>query len=136
PAAARVIEAGPIADAERAVYYSLADVYVSPSLLEGLGLTPIEAQACGTPAIVTDASSGREEVGDAGLVVPARDAAALAQAIRALLDDPARRAELGARGRARVVRLFSYQRMAAATLAAYERFLAEDAGPRQDCVNV
>jgi MMP alpha-(1->4)-mannosyltransferase len=125
PAAARVIEAGPIADAERAAYYSLADVYVSPSLLEGLGLTPIEAQACGTPAIVTDASSGHEEVGDGGLVVPARDAAALAQAIRTLLDDPARRAQLGTRGRARVLRLFSYQHMAAATLAAYERFLAE-----------
>jgi glycosyltransferase involved in cell wall biosynthesis len=61
-----VIEVGPIADEQRAAFYSLADIYVSPSLLEGLGLTPIEAQACGTPAIVTDALSGREEVGDAG----------------------------------------------------------------------
>ena len=122
-AAPRVIEAGPIADQERAAYYSLADVYVSPSLLEGLGLTPIEAQACGTPAIVTDASSGREEVGDAGLVVPARDSTALAAAIRALLDDPARRAALGALGRERVLRLFTYQRMAEATLAAYAQFL-------------
>ena len=109
-AASRVVEAGLIADEERAAYYSLADVYVSPSLLEGLGLTPIEAQACGTPAIVTDASSGHEEVGDAGLVVPARDPEALATAIRSLLDNPARRAELGARGRARVVQRFTYQR--------------------------
>jgi glycosyltransferase involved in cell wall biosynthesis len=124
PAATRVIEAGPIADADRAAYYSLADVYVSPSLLEGLGLTPIEAQACGTPAIVTDASSGHEEVGDAGIVVPARDARALAAAIRALLDDPARRAALGVRGRARVLELFSYQHMVEATLAIYERYLA------------
>jgi glycosyltransferase involved in cell wall biosynthesis len=121
-AASRVIEVGPIADEERAAFYSLADVYVSPSLLEGLGLTPIEAQACGTPAIVTDASSGREEVGDAGLVVPARDAAALAAAIRALLDDPARRAALGALGRERVLRLFTYQHMTEATLAAYAQF--------------
>jgi glycosyltransferase involved in cell wall biosynthesis len=124
-AASRVVEAGLIADEERAAYYSLADVYVSPSLLEGLGLTPIEAQACGTPAIVTDASSGREEVGDAGLVVPARDPEALATAIRSLLDDPARRAELGARGRARVLQRFTYQRMTEGTLAAYARFLTE-----------
>lgn len=120
----RVIDVGPIADEERAAWYSLADLYVSPSLLEGFGWTPIEAQACGTPAIVTDASSGREEVGDAGVVVPARDPAALAQAIAALLADPARRAELSRRARVHAQR-FSYQNMAAETLAAYAQFLDE-----------
>jgi glycosyltransferase involved in cell wall biosynthesis len=120
-----MIEVGYIEDHERAAYYSLADVYVSPSLLEGFGLTPIEAQACRTPAIVTDAASGREEVGDDGIVVPARDAAALAAAIRRLLDDPALRADLGARAYARVHRQFSYQAMAAQTEASYMRFLSE-----------
>jgi glycosyltransferase involved in cell wall biosynthesis len=124
-AARRVIEVGPIADHERAVYYSMADVYVSPSLLEGLGLTPIEAQACGTPAIVTDASSGPEEVGDAGLIVPVRNAPALATAIAALLSNEAMRANLGARGRARVLQQFTYRRMTQATLMAYEQFLNE-----------
>lgn len=124
-AARRVIEVGLIADEERAAYYSLADVYVSPSLLEGLGLTPIEAQACGTPTIVTNASSGPEEVGDAGLVTPARDAAALADTIVRVLDAPALRAELGARGRERVLRRFTYQRMAEETLTAYAQFLDE-----------
>jgi glycosyltransferase involved in cell wall biosynthesis len=124
-ATARLVEVGYIEDDERAAYYSLADVYVSPSMLEGFGLTPIEAQACGTPAIVTDASSGPEEVGDAGIVVPARDAAALAVAIKRLLDDPALRAELGARAYARVHRQFSYQAMAAQTEASYQRFLDE-----------
>jgi glycosyltransferase involved in cell wall biosynthesis len=58
--------------------------------------------------------------------VPARDPEALATAIRSLLDDPARRTELSARGRARVLQRFTYQRMTEATLAAYARFLAED----------
>jgi glycosyltransferase involved in cell wall biosynthesis len=124
-AAGRVIEVGPIADHERAGYYSLADVYVSPSLLEGLGLTSIEAQACGTPAIVTDASSGPEEVGDAGLIVPARDASALASAIAGLLGNEAMRLDLGVRGRARVMQRFTYARMAQETLLAYEQFSSE-----------
>jgi glycosyltransferase involved in cell wall biosynthesis len=122
----RVVEVGWVVDEERAAYYSLADVYVSPSLLEGLGLTPIEAQACGTPAIVTSASSGLEEVGNAGLVVPACDAYALAQAIACLLNNETLRAELGARGRARVLRQFSYTRMTEETLAAYRLFLDEE----------
>lgn len=115
----RVIEIGSIADDERAAYYSLADVYVSPSLLEGFGLTPIEAQACGTPAIVTDASSGLEEVGAYGLVVPARNPDALAVALRRLLDDPALRQHLGTQARARVLASFSYQAMAAQTESVY-----------------
>jgi glycosyltransferase involved in cell wall biosynthesis len=126
PATDRVIEVGSIADSERAAYYSLADVYVSPSLLEGLGLTPIEAQACGTPAVVTDASSGREEVGDAGLLVPPRNSQALALAITYLLDNPGLRAELGLRARARVLNRFTYQRMTEDTLTAYGRFLMEE----------
>jgi glycosyltransferase involved in cell wall biosynthesis len=129
----RVIEVGPIADEERATYYSLADVYVSPSLLEGLGLTPIEAQVCGTPAIVTSASSGPEEVGDAGLVVPARNPGALAHAIACLLNNETLRTELGARGRARVLWQFSYTRMTEETLAAYRLFLDKEGAGTVAC---
>jgi glycosyltransferase involved in cell wall biosynthesis len=103
----------------------MADVYVSPSLLEGLGITPIEALACGTPAVVTSASSGPEEVGDAGLVVPPCDPRALALAIHRLLDDEAFRRQLARRGRERVLRDFSYRRMAELTLQTYEQSLRE-----------
>lgn len=121
-AAGRVHEVGFVPDEERPRYYSMADIYVSPSLLEGLGITPVEALACGTPAVVTSASSGPEEVGDAGLVVPPRDPAALAQAIQRLLDDENLRRQLGQRGRARVLQQFSYRRMAELTLQTYEHF--------------
>ena len=120
-AAGRVHELGFIPDAERPAYYSLADVYVSPSLLEGLGITPIEAMACGTPAIVASGSSGPEEVGEAGLLVPPGEAPALAAAIRQLLDDPGLHQCLSHLGRRRVLENFTYQRMAQDTYRAYGR---------------
>lgn len=123
-AADRVHEAGFVSDEERPLYYSLADLYVSPSLLEGLGITPIEAQACGTPAIVTSASSGPEEVADPVCLVPPGDAPALAQAIQALLQDPEQRRRLAEAGRQRVLAQFSYRRMAELTLQMYTRFVA------------
>jgi glycosyltransferase involved in cell wall biosynthesis len=124
-AAGRVHEVGFVPDEERPYYYSMADVYVSPSLLEGLGITPIEALACGTPAVVTSASSGPEEVGDAGLVVPPCDPEALAFGIRRLLEDDDLRQHLGQRGRERVLRDFSYRRMAELTLQTYESSMCQ-----------
>ena len=120
-AAHRVHEIGYLSDEERPLYYSLADIYVSPSFLEGLGITPIEAMACGTPAVVTSATSGPEEVGDAGIVVPACDARALAEGIRCLLDDDALRFRLGKLGREKALAEYSSLRMADLTLDCYAR---------------
>ena len=121
PARDRLHDLGYIADADLPRYYAMADVYVAPSLLEGLGITPIEAMSCGTPAVVTSASSGPEEVGRDGLIVPPCDPPALAAALSRLLEDDALRRELGRRGRQRVLRRFSYSRMAALTLETYCR---------------
>jgi glycosyltransferase involved in cell wall biosynthesis len=122
-ARSRVHELGFISDEERPLYYSLADVYVSPSLLEGLGITSIEAQACGTPAVVTSASSGPEEVGNAGIIVPPCDSHALAEAITILLENSDLRKLLSNRGRERIKRKFSYKLMAELTLKTYQIFL-------------
>ncbi|MDP8255678.1 MAG: glycosyltransferase family 1 protein [Candidatus Alcyoniella australis] len=67
--------------------YNLTDVFLFPSLYEGFGLPPLEAMACGTPAIVSDSSSLPEVVGEQGIKVGAHDAAALAAAIEHLLGD-------------------------------------------------
>jgi glycosyltransferase involved in cell wall biosynthesis len=88
-----------------------ARVFVYPSLYEGFGLPPAEAMACGVPAVVSDASSLPEVVGDAGIRVPPADTGALALAIQGLLRDPGRAAELGARARERVGR-FRWDRAA------------------------
>ncbi len=100
---------------------SHATVFACPSLYEPLGIVNLEAMACGT-AVVASAVGGIPEVvadGETGLLVPADDAAALAAAINALVSDPKRASELGARGRARAVAEFSWDTIAAQTSRLY-----------------
>lgn len=87
-----------LTDAELAALFASAAVAVTPSLYEGFGLPAAEAMACGAPVVVTDGGALPEVVGEAGVVVPAADAGALAGALGALLDDPARRARMAAAG--------------------------------------
>jgi phosphatidylinositol alpha-mannosyltransferase len=82
-------------------YYATADVFCSPALgSESFGLVLLEAMATGAPVVATDIPGYRCVVthGVDGLLLPPRDPAALALALRALLLDPARRAAFGNRG--------------------------------------
>jgi glycosyltransferase involved in cell wall biosynthesis len=114
-----VVEVGYVPDEMMPTYYSLADVFVLPSLLEGFGLPLVEAMACGTPIVATRAGSIPEVVGDAGLLVPTMDAAALVDALRRLLDDKQLRETLAARGMQRARGMFSRERMVSSTVQAY-----------------
>jgi len=89
------------------------DLFVLPSLYEGLSLSLLEAMAAGKP-VIASAIPGNEEVighGKTGWLVPPGDAARLAQALRALLADPALAQRLALAGQARVRREFSVQTM-------------------------
>jgi len=115
-----VIFPGFVADADLPTLYSAADVFAFPSFYEGFGLPPLEAMACGTPVVVSDAASLPEVVGAAGLTVPAEDTDALANALeQALLDDPLR-TRLRAAGLARAA-TFTWSAAAEALLAVYRR---------------
>jgi len=73
-------------------WYNAADCFVYPSLYEGFGLPVLEAMACGTPVVTSNAAALPEVVGDAGLIVPPDDVDRLAQAIhKTLYDDDWRR---------------------------------------------
>ncbi len=85
-----------------AVLYRLASVFVFPSLYEGFGLPPLEAMASGTPVVTSNVSSLPEVVGDAAILVDPYDPEAIAEGIRRALTDPELRADLRARGLARV----------------------------------
>lgn len=111
-----------IAGADVPALLNLAEVFVYPSLYEGFGLPPLEAMACGTPVISSNASSLPEVVGDAGILVAPRDAHALAHALARVLQDDALRHELRARGLAQAAR-FTWERAARATLQVYENVL-------------
>jgi glycosyltransferase involved in cell wall biosynthesis len=79
----------------------VADVAIQPSHFEALGLSAIEALACGAPVIASGVGGLRDFVrdDDNGITCPPRNPEALAAAMQLLLDDPARRARLAARAR-------------------------------------
>lgn len=105
--------------------FSQVHVVCLPSYAEGLPNVLIEGAACGRPLITTDVPGCREVVrhGENGLLVPARDPEALAEAIATLLKDPALRARMGARGREIAVQEFSEERVVRETLEVYRELL-------------
>jgi glycosyltransferase involved in cell wall biosynthesis len=119
---ARVVLAGPVDDATRGGLLTGATVVAYPSVYEGFGFPVLEAMACGVPVVSTRAGAIPEVAGDAALLVEPHDVDALAAALARLLTDGARRAELVARGTARVQQ-FSWA-TTAARLADVYRSLA------------
>lgn len=106
------------------------DVFVSSSVTEGLGTSLLDAMAASRPVVATRTGGIPEVVvdGETGLLVPPRDAGALAEAIIRLLGDGALRRTFARAGRQRVERLFSADRMVAGTLAVYERLAGRTPG--------
>lgn len=92
---------------------------------EGIPKVLIEAAACGKAIVTTDTPGCREIVHheDNGLLVPVRNSDALASAVLRLLQDSELRRQLGVRGRERVIKEFSLDRVVSETLAVYERLL-------------
>ena len=109
-----------------------ADMVVLPSYREGLPKTLIEAAACARPLITTDVPGCREVVthGVDGLLVPERDAQALARAIAWLQDDPALATRLGLAAREKALTEFDERIVIAQTLAVYEEVAEQQVGPR------
>ena len=96
-----------------------------PSYREGLPKALLEAAACGRAIVASDVPGCREAVrhDENGLLVPARDAVALAQALRLLIGDAALRRRFGQRGREMAEQEFSGEKVAAETLALYRELL-------------
>jgi glycosyltransferase involved in cell wall biosynthesis len=102
--------------------WTLAEAFVFPSLYEGFGLPVLEAMARGVPVASSNASSLPEVAGEAALLFDPHDEAAIAGALRRLLDEAALREQLRARGLTRVNE-FTWQRTARLTLESYRRTL-------------
>lgn len=106
------------------------DIFVLPSYSEGVSLALLEAMAAGKPVIAT-AVGGLPEVvtdGDNGLLIPPRDAGALAGALERLLADPAFAQHLGAKARAHVREHFSLDRLGREINAIYEELVEKKLG--------
>ena len=100
------------------------DVLVLPSIptvswVEQFGRVLVEAMACKVAVVASDCGEIPGVVGDAGILVEPGDQRELRGALERLRDDPERRAELGRRGRERVLANFTQQRIAATTVDFY-----------------
>lgn len=110
---------GYVPDADLRHLYSAADALVLPSFYEGFGLPVLEAMACGTAVIASDAGALPEVVSNAGLLFDPHSPEALAAVLGRVLGDDALRRDLTARGRARAAQ-FTWEASARAALAAFE----------------
>lgn len=99
------------------------DLYVASSQKEGLPLSLLSAMGAGLAVVATDVPGHREVVipGETGLLVPAEDPGALAEAVASLLADPVRRRTMGEAGRRRVLKEFGLRAMVDSTAAIYRR---------------
>jgi glycosyltransferase involved in cell wall biosynthesis len=121
----RVHFTGKIGPGELVYLYCRAEIAVVPSLYEGFGFPAAEAMACELPVVACTAGALPEVVGDdgAGILVPPRNAQALAQAIKRLLKDPELRQQMGRAARRRVLDLFTWENAARQMVDVYQEVI-------------
>jgi glycosyltransferase involved in cell wall biosynthesis len=121
---------GPVPEAELVLLLQRASVVAIPSLYEGFSLPAVEAMACGTPLVTTDAGALPEVVGtDAGLRVRAGDVGELTGALQRVLDSPSLGEQLGRAGRRRVLESYTWRATAQRTAEWYAEVLERKGRP-------
>jgi glycosyltransferase involved in cell wall biosynthesis len=110
-----------------AVIYPCLDLLVHPALMEGLGVSLLQAASAGLPIVAVDAGGMPEAVEDgvSGLLVPPASTTALENAVSRLLGDPQLRRQMGESGRERMRRGFSVEQMVEGNLRVYQELLNE-----------
>ncbi len=119
---------GHVSNEDLAAFYHACDVFVLPSISnnETLGVVQLEAMCCGKPVVSTNLPTGVPYAnidGETGIVVPPRDANALADAVNRLLSDEALRQRLGEGGKKRVAEHFTAEGMLDQMIQLYQEVL-------------
>lgn len=117
-----VIFMGYVPDDDLPKIYNAADLFVFPSIYEGFGLPPLEAMACGTPVITSNAGSLPGVVGDAGIMVNPYDVDGLAKAMHEVLNNEGMGVDMVKKGLERA-KMFSWEKCAKETLEVYEEVI-------------
>lgn len=126
-----VRDLGRVSDERLVELYNLADLLLFPSYYEGFGWPPLEAMACGTPVVTSEAAALLEVTGDAALHAPANDPEALAAAVRSILTDRTLTERLSAAGIERASH-YEWSDTAAAFAALYHRVLKDARGGMEE----
>ena len=105
--------------------YKNSDVFVLPSLMEGVPRTILEAMACGVPVVTTNLPHLVGIIEGAGLVVPAKEPTLLSDVIFTILEDTSLAEKMGQRGRKRIVQEYSWEDTVGKVLALYESVIAD-----------
>jgi len=136
----RVIFVDEVTEDELILLYNAADVYICSSFLEGFGLPVLEAMACGTPVVCSNASSLPEVAGEAAILVPPADDRLFAEAIMSVLSNEGLSEQMKAKGLKRAG-LFTWSRTAGGVVSVYEEVArrrstrhsdGRASGPRQE----
>jgi glycosyltransferase involved in cell wall biosynthesis len=114
-----------ISDTDLAELVASAEIAVVPSLYEGFSLPAVEHMASGTPLVASRTGALPEVTADAARLVEPGDPEELAATLRDLLDSPQERAALSAAAWQRVQERFAWPAVARATVAEYERAIAD-----------
>jgi starch synthase len=127
----RITFTGGVTNEELRALYHCADVFVYPTDGDTLPLVVLEAMACARPVVSTTVGGIPCAVTpDCGILVPPSDPAGITQAVTTLLASPDLRRSMGAAGRARVAKVFRWEKAAQAAVAGYKRVLSREA-PRE-----
>jgi glycosyltransferase involved in cell wall biosynthesis len=120
-----------VAEDPAAAYHGM-DIFLSASHEEGFSNSILEAMACGLPIVATRVGGSAEqiEIGVSGLLVPAHDPGAIADALANLITDPQLAARLGSAARTRVTQRFSLEAMVAAMSRLYDELAVGGGNPR------
>lgn len=115
-----VVFTGYVSEEDLPLFYNAADLFVQPSLYEGFGLPILEAMACGTPVVSSNATSLPEVVWDAGIMVDPKDADGFVKAMYEVLTNDGLRENIIKKGLERA-KMFTWKKTAEETLKVYEK---------------
>ena len=118
----RVVLTGFVNENELTMLYQNADIFISPSIFEGFGFTPLEAMAAGTAVCVSRSTSHPEVCGDAALYFDPFDVDEIAEQLRKIIHDDTTKQNLIGRGFENVKR-FDWQQSCKQTFDLYEKSL-------------
>jgi len=116
----RVHFTGYVPDGELPLWYNAATAFVFPSVYEGFGMPVVEAMACGTPVIASNASSIPEAAGEAAQLFAPQDVDGLVEAITAVIQSPPLQQEMRQKGLQQAAK-FSWERAGMETAVVYRQ---------------